>query len=73
MFSPLFIQLQFYRKLIELINALLKAWMLEYVVLGSKGNPRNTTDLAHPYIRILNRTVELTSECFKTLFSIIFS
>ena len=35
--------------------------------------PRNTTDLPLPYIRILNRTVELTSECFKTLFSIIFS
>ena len=41
--------------------------MLGYVVLGGGGNPRNTTDLPHPYIRILNRAVELTSECFTTV------
>ena len=39
---------------------------MEYVVLGGGGNLRNTTDLPHPYIRILNRAVELTSECFTT-------
>ena len=68
--SPLKWKLQFHRKLTELINAFLKARMLKFVVLGSGGNPRNTTDQPHPYIRILNRTVELTSECSKALFSI---
>ena len=38
-----------------------------YVVLGGGGNPWNTTDLPHPYIRILNGAVELTSECFITV------
>ena len=46
----LFIYFHFHRKLIELINAFLKAWVLEYVVLGGGGIPRNTTDLPHPYI-----------------------
>ena len=43
--------------------------MFEYVVLhvGGGGNPRNTTDVPHPYIRILNRAVELTSEWFATV------
>ena len=41
--------------------------MLEYVVLGVGGNPRNTTDLPHTYIRILNRAIELGSECFSTV------
>ena len=41
--------------------------MLEYVVLDGGGNPRNTTDLPHPYIRILNRSVELTIEFFTTV------
>ena len=41
--------------------------MLEYVDLGGGGNPRNTTDLPDPYIRILNRVVELTSEYFITV------
>ena len=45
----------------------LKARMLVYVDLGGGGNPRNTTDLPHPYIRILNRAVELTSKCFITV------
>ena len=35
-------------------------------ILGGGGNPRNTSDLPHPYIRILNLAVELTSECFQT-------
>ena len=43
--------------------------MFEYVVLHVEGggNPRNTTDLPHPYIRILNRAVEFTSEWFATV------
>ena len=49
------------------MNAFLKARMLEYVVLGGGGNPRNITDLPHPYICILNQAVELTSECFTTV------
>ena len=56
-FSPLFIYLQIHRKLIELINAFLNVRVLEYVVLGGGGIPRNTTDLPHPYIGILNRAV----------------
>ena len=52
-----------------LINAFLKARMFEYVVLhvGGGGNPRNTTDMPHPYIQILNRAIELTSEWFATV------
>ena len=53
-FSPLFIYFQFHRKLIELIKAFLKARVLEYIVLGGGGILRNTTDLPHPYIGILN-------------------
>ena len=44
--------------------------MFQYVVLhvGVGGNPRNTTDLQHPYIRILNRAVELTKWFATVLF-----
>ena len=28
--------------------------MLEYIVLGGGGNPRNTTEMPHPLIRILH-------------------
>ena len=55
--SPLFLYFQIHRRLIELINAFLNVQVLEYVVLGGGGIPRNTTDLPYPYIGILNRAV----------------
>ena len=43
--------------------------MFEYEVIhvGGGGNPRNTTDLPHPYIRILNWAVEFTSEWYASV------